>query len=53
VALLGFKRRERRLADEDGDTINAARIAQLCAADWGLWRTCTMNLDRVSEGVGL
>ncbi len=31
--------------EEDGDAINAARIAQLCAADWGLWRTFTANLD--------
>ena len=28
----------------DGDTINAARIAELCARDWGLWRTITGNV---------
>src|ERR671914_6659 len=28
----------------DGDSINAARVAQLCATDWGLWRTLTGNL---------
>ncbi|MGB2874339.1 MAG: hypothetical protein WBB76_02575 [Gaiellaceae bacterium] len=28
----------------DEDTINAARIAELCAGDWGLWRTITGNL---------
>ncbi len=29
---------------EDGDAINGAQIARLCAADWGLWRTFTANL---------
>jgi hypothetical protein len=33
------------VGDQDGETINAARVAQLCAADWGLWRTITGNLD--------
>jgi hypothetical protein len=33
------------VGDTDGETINAARIAALCAADWGLWRTITGNLD--------
>jgi hypothetical protein len=28
----------------DGDSINAARVAKLCATDWGLWRTLTGNL---------
>jgi hypothetical protein len=23
------------------------RVAMLCAADWGLWRTTTMNLEKV------
>jgi len=26
--------------------ISAAFIAALCAADWGLWRTCHMNIER-------
>jgi hypothetical protein len=26
--------------------ISAAFIAGLCAADWGLWRTCQLNIDR-------
>jgi hypothetical protein len=39
------------VADRDGDTINAAYAAQLCADDWGLWRTCKMNVDRVRDGV--
>ena len=33
------------VGDTDGETVNAGRIAALCAADWGLWRTITGNLD--------
>lgn len=33
------------VGDSDGDSVNAERIAGLCAADWGLWRTITANLD--------
>jgi hypothetical protein len=36
----------------DGDLVNAKRIAQLCAADWGLWRTFTANLDALGNHVG-
>jgi hypothetical protein len=36
----------------DGDSVNAKRIAQLCAADWGLWRTFTANLDALGNHVG-
>ena len=32
------------LGEADGETLNAARVAALCAADWGLWRTITQNL---------
>jgi hypothetical protein len=32
------------VGDGDGETLNAARVAELCAADWGLWRTITQNL---------
>jgi hypothetical protein len=32
------------VGEEDGDTLNAARVAELCAGDWGLWRTITQNL---------
>lgn len=31
----------------DDETINLPYLARLCAADWGLWRTTTMNLDKV------
>lgn len=34
------------VADHDEDAVNAARIAELCAGDWGLWRTITANLER-------
>lgn len=33
--------------DRDGETINAAHIGRLCARDWGLYRTSTINLDRL------
>src|ERR671929_1986588 len=33
------------VGDGDGDQLNAARIAELCADDWGVWRTITANLE--------
>jgi hypothetical protein len=42
----------RELGDEDGDTVNAGRIAQLCSEDWGLWRTITRNLEACRQEVG-
>ncbi len=38
---------EHPLGDIDKETINIARVSQLCAADWGMWRTTTMNLNKV------
>jgi len=38
---------EHPLGDIDKETINIKRVAELCAADWGLWRTLTMNLSKV------
>ncbi len=38
--------------DEDGDSINSTRIAELCASDWGLWRTFTANLDSLRGHLG-
>lgn len=32
------------VGEEDGNTINAVRIAEVCGEDWGLWRTFTFNL---------
>jgi hypothetical protein len=39
------------VADHDDDAVNAARIAELCANDWGLWRTITANLERCTLDV--
>ncbi|MGH2835194.1 MAG: hypothetical protein ACRDKD_03215 [Solirubrobacteraceae bacterium] len=39
------------VAEHDGDAVNGARVAQLCADDWGLWRTITRNLERCASDV--
>jgi hypothetical protein len=39
------------ISDHDDETVNGARIAQLCASDWGLWRTITTNLERCREHI--
>ena len=33
------------VGDRDGDELNGTRVAELCASDWGLWRTITQNLN--------
>lgn len=38
------------LGDDDGH-INVGQVAAMCAADWGLWRTTKLNVERVSEGL--
>jgi hypothetical protein len=38
---------EHKLGEGDRDILNVARIAKLCAEDWGLWRTTTMNLEKL------
>jgi hypothetical protein len=40
--------REHSLGVDDHEKINAKRIARMCVQDWGLWRTITMNLGKVS-----
>ncbi|HEU4327005.1 MAG TPA: hypothetical protein VFS21_27945 [Roseiflexaceae bacterium] len=30
----------------DAETVNAERVARLCAEDWGLWRTVSLGLER-------
>ena len=40
---------EHPLGPGDQETINLPLIARLCADDWGLWRTSTMNLDKVRQ----
>jgi hypothetical protein len=39
------------IADDDAGHINAAQVAKLCAADWGLWRTSGLNIGRVRDGL--
>ena len=40
---------EHKLGEGDRATLNVARIAQLCADDWGLWRTTTTNLEKLQR----
>ncbi len=40
---------EHPLGDGDAETVNIGRVAKLCADDWGLWRTTTMNLNKVRQ----
>jgi len=40
---------EHPLGNNDNETINMKYIAELCSSDWGLWRTVTMNLDKVRQ----
>ena len=47
VALLSSK----GVSDDDSE-VNGARVAELTANDWGLWRTITRNLTSVGEHVG-
>ncbi len=42
---------EHEVGDHDADTVNAAYVAKLCADDWGLWRTCKMNIERAHDGL--
>jgi hypothetical protein len=41
--------REHTVARDDADHINAEVVAKLCAAEWGLYRTTTMNLQKVRD----
>ena len=47
VALLSAK----GVSDDDTE-VNGARVAELTANDWGLWRTITRNLTSVGRHVG-
>lgn len=40
---------EHPLGETDQAAINVAYVARLCAEEWGLWRTVTMNLNKVKE----
>jgi hypothetical protein len=39
------------LTDTDAEGINTEYVAGLLAADWGLWRTSTLNIQRVHDGL--
>jgi hypothetical protein len=43
---------EHPFGDSDEEIINIDRIAELLAKDWGLWRTTTMNLEKVKQMAG-
>jgi hypothetical protein len=43
---------EHPLGEKDDETINMARVAKLCSEEWGLWRTVTMNLNKVRTLAG-
>ena len=43
--------REHSIGDGDLEIINADLISTMCAKDWGLWRTVTMNLMKVDENL--
>jgi hypothetical protein len=40
---------EHPLGETDREVINIKLAAELCAKEWGLWRTTTMNLDKVRQ----
>jgi hypothetical protein len=40
---------EHPLGDHDRETINMVRVAKLCSEEWGLFRTVTMNLNKVRQ----
>lgn len=42
---------EHEVTDDDAG-VNASHIAELCASDWGLWRTISHNLTTLRERVG-
>ena len=41
--------REHQIGGSDNETINADRLANLTARDWGLWKTITTNLENVRK----
>jgi len=43
---------DRELGDHDSPgVINGVYLAKLCSEDWGLYRTFTLNLDKLSSGL--
>lgn len=35
--------------ENDAETINLPRVAQICAEDWGLWKTVTLSLKQAQD----
>jgi hypothetical protein len=42
---------EHPVGERDDETVNARRVAELCAADWGLWRTTRGSLEFARAGL--
>jgi hypothetical protein len=40
------------LGEQDDETINVRRLGELCGADWGLWKTVMVSLDKVRMMAG-
>lgn len=40
---------EHEIGDTSDEIIDVSYLRSLCAADWGLWRTITMNLEKVKS----
>jgi hypothetical protein len=43
---------DHEIGDSDTDKLSGSCVAAECAADWGLWRTVTGNLDRLAGAAG-
>jgi len=41
--------REHKVGLGNQETIDAGYLAKLCSDDWGLWKTTTMNLQKIQE----
>jgi len=42
---------EHEVGKNDEETVNSVYLSKLCGKDWGLWRTVTLNLDKVSKSL--
>ena len=42
---------EHPVGERDDETVNGRRVAELCAADWGLWRTTRGSLEFTRAGL--
>lgn len=41
--------REHAVGESDAETINGPVIGRFLAADWGFWRTVTINMDKIED----